>query len=629
MDMLRNLEGKDNSEKRQYVKALEEKIEEADAELAKAVQDYIDGTITEEEYTKETLRLSAELKDQDVTSMIASQAQYVSEDTDNRYYMYQNGWIQLFAGTEVNYFVFFMLLLEVTSVFCNEYEMGMLEVNLVTSGGHRLQYIAKVAAGMCAAVVISLLFNIENVLITAWRFGLSGFSYPIQSIHIFSNCPWNKSIGEVFALYIMLGVVAAVFCTTLIFLFSVLFKKTIPTVLMVCSIVFIPLFLLDEKKLYCVPLPVSLLRRLGYVTGVYDVETGKHEFDSWNKLVAVLIGTTVVCLIVLFLAKKMYRLKKAVPFLLLSLLLLAGCGSQREETGAFFNDNGWGKAFWSEYGIIDATGNDMTITDSSGTKDLITDPFLHEEQENLEIVGVWGDCAYLVQREEESGDYDIIEINLSNQEQKRIYEHHAYLLDGTDYLDMQARRLQSYHASKQEPVYSCFAIGNRLYLLTDGSIYEVDLLTKRRSLIADHLGITRMSCGNGTIYYINEEKKLAGYDIADKEEKIIDDALVSRMQALDDRMLIQHMTGEIVSVDYETNQFTTICDGVGDMLHADQNTVYCSDDPTTVYVIDISTGEKRRTISTEREMCEIKSSADGETIYIVTVRDNEFYMETY
>lgn len=635
--IMNKIEGKSNLKNRKYIDELKNEIDDAEFKMLKMADEYESGIISQAEYVNNVIKLSNILTNKNVVDLIGSHQEYVIQDEKQRYYLYQNGWIDLFQSTGIDIALFVLVLLAITPVFCKEYETDMYIINRISSGGNKYMYRTKIIASMVVTTTMSIILCIENILVEYFRFGLKGISYPIQSIHIWGNYPWKLNIGQMLIIYILLSILAAIYLSSIIIFFSVITKKVLNTILITLSVVFIPMFILEEKMIYKLPMPINLLKKQGYLIGIYNIDIGKTDFFSRKQLLITFIIVIVLCAVLVTLGDCVYHyvgkakglsIKKITTWLLVIIIFFSGCGKKQNEKEEIFNNIGWGKVFVNGKKIINATGDNIVIKSDSEEEKIIRDPFLIEQQKNMTVNGICGNTAYIT-RTYAAGDYDIMSIDLNNYECKTVYEHHVNVSDGYNYLGMQREDLSSYGIQKQENISACFATVNKLYVLIDECIYGIDINTKKRSLIADDVNSNVVSYREGKIYYINKGFNLACYTISKKKLETINNGLVSCVYALNDFLLIQYTSADIYSMDYETGQISKICDSIGDIMNANNNYIFCYNTPRELCMLDIETGKIVDKIKTKRDICEVKSTNDGSNIYIVTVKENQFFLEKY
>ena len=631
------LEGKNNEEKSKYINLLKSKMDNAESKMLKAADEYEVGAMSQTDYVNHVIELSDTLNKKKVIDIISSNQEYILQDKSQRYYLYQNGWIDLFQNSGIDIILLFLILLSITPIFCKEYETDMYVINRISSGGNRYMYRTKIFAGIVMAITMSAILCVENILIDYFRFGLKGITYPIQSIHIFSNYPWRMNILGMLILYILVSILAAIYLSVIIMSLSVITKKVVNTILITISVVFIPLFIMKEKVIYQLPLPTGLLNKQGYITGVYNTNLGKNDFFDIKELMTNFIIVTIICSMLIILGRffynysgkvKLFMMQKIVVFLLTITLIFTGCGKKENRTEDIFNNIGWGNVFVYEKDVIDATGDNIVVKRDKEEKNLIRNPFLLKEQKNMIVNGVCGNVAYIT-RIYETGDYDILSIDLDNYEEKTVYEHHVNLPNGYNYLGIRKEELSSYEIQKQENISACFATADKLYILIDESMYEIDIETKKRCPIADDVDSNIVSYKDGKIYYINKGYNLACYTINTRKSEVIDNGLISYIYALSDSLLIQYTSKDIYSMNYETGKTSKICDVTGDIMNANNNYIYCCDTPQKLNVFDIKSGKLVNAIKTDKDICEVKSTSDGGSIYIVTVKDNKFFLEKH
>lgn len=635
--LMHKIFGKNNAYKTNSINDLVKEVNDANNKILKKADKYESGEISQTDYIDYSFKLSEILSQKDIVERINSQKEYVTQDQKHRYYIYENGWTNLLQNTGIDILLFIFILLSITPIFCNEYETGMNELNLISSGGYKCLYANKILAGISITSLLSIILSAENICINNWRFGLDGTEYPLQSLRIFEDFATEISIKNWLILYVLLGMMSAIYISILVMFLSVITRKVVNTILITISILFFPLFVLEEINMYKIPLPINFLRKQGYILGIYSSQTGKNEFFNINEIMRILISTLIICIILIIIGKKFYgnirkikvirKYRITYAFMIIT-LLFTGCEKKENTSEHIFNNIGWGMLFVYDNNVIKNVDNQIQLKKNKNNVDLIRDPFMKGKQRDMKINGMCGNLLYITM-EYDTGDYDIISVNTNNYESKIIYKKHWNFVDGYNYLGIKSENLNSNSIQNSERVSTCFYENKKLYILSDEYLYETDCKTGKRKIIIEDVNDSVISYINGRIYYVNKTFNLMSYNVKNKKTEVVDSGLVTRIFALKNDILIQYTSKQIVARNYKTGEVNFVYNSYGEMFNADEKNIYCVKENKEIEVINVKTGVIEKNIKVKGEVNDIKSLNDGSKFYVVIYDGKQFKIEEF
>lgn len=302
---IRLLRGKWNKEKDAK---LDKWLEERDASKEKyntLVDKMLRGEVTDEElytYHKETP--FSQNKFGEVLDELEQQREYIRTNQEQRYMMKPNGWIYFFEDHFLYTLYFIFLLALCIPLFIQEKESQMeLLQGLSAKGQGNIFCIKILAAGITMSGGLIFLM-LEKYILYYLRCGLQNADYPIQSLSIFSDCPWNVSIGTAIAVEILLlGCGGYLLCGVVTWLAMI-----IPRIIEVCFLllvfVYVPMFLVSDELLFRYPCLTSLLYPGLLTFGWRDIRTGSMVYKSQHELIVLGAVTLLTGTVFLVLAKK-------------------------------------------------------------------------------------------------------------------------------------------------------------------------------------------------------------------------------------------------------------------------------------------------------------------------------------
>ena len=297
---------------------------------------------------------------------VYNQYYYARENPSRRYLMDERGWNTLLTHDNVNFLLLLCLLALFVPVFCGEYSCQMDQLLRSCRNGREQLAKDKLLMMAVTAILVTLLFQGIQLLAVGMFAGLSGSSYPLQSLSFFEDSPYMLTIGQAYGIVVLCRIAGAVWLAVVIALISVLCRKTVLTIFAGISVSLLPHLFGGGFLKYVLPLPAGLLAGTGYLWGTLTEPRFNSDFTEIDDVVVfrgvspkeflALLGLfAVVLLILLAFTVRRYVGRKsrtgirlshrAVLTGLLSLLLLTGCsgGTRAESIYDFFGDNDHGE----------------------------------------------------------------------------------------------------------------------------------------------------------------------------------------------------------------------------------------------------------------------------------------------
>lgn len=132
LNYMEQLSGPLTDEKAEFIEREDDVIADAQARRAALYEQYYAGRTDESALRGGLAELEQVLSRAPAYEIIYEQYQYVSGDTENRYFLPTNGWNALLAINDADILLLLTILLLLIPVFCGEYDCQM-ELLLVTS----------------------------------------------------------------------------------------------------------------------------------------------------------------------------------------------------------------------------------------------------------------------------------------------------------------------------------------------------------------------------------------------------------------------------------------------------------------------------------------------------------------
>ena len=118
------------------------------------------------------------------------------------------------------------------------------------------------------------------------------------------------------------------------------------------------------------------------------------------------------------------------------------------------------------------------------------------------------------------------------------------------------------------------------------------------------------------IYYVNKKTQLAKYDIEENSVTIIDEDFVNYIAPTETALVFVKGNGSVCSYSYETTTIQEICKSSDLFINADNNYLYFATEDDNWYKLNIKTGEKVDGPKSDYQLVDIKSTSNGEKVYV-------------
>lgn len=140
----------------------------------------------------------------------------------------------------------FAALINVSSVFSNEFQRGTAQVILSSKNGRSKIFTAKIISVFLISTVMFAVFTGIYILTFAAVYGLEGGGASIQSLTLLSV--YDLTLGEAFFTAVLISYAAFIFVIFFTLTISVICKSNFTSVLLALALYFIPIFLNYSKS---------------------------------------------------------------------------------------------------------------------------------------------------------------------------------------------------------------------------------------------------------------------------------------------------------------------------------------------------------------------------------------------
>lgn len=612
----KELGGKLTKQKQKKIKFLIKQQKQANEFLLEQGKLLTEGTITIQEYQEHSIKEREILQKREVIDLLNEQYQYVKAKKEHRFLLYPNGWINFFQKAGKDFFCFFCIIFLTTTVFLREFEQGTQKMNLVCICGRKTLYDIK----WCVALTIAILFSVFSyfieIVIAAGRYGLKHSSYPLQSLSLFEDCPWNISLMEAAILVLFLKIIGVILFTSLLQFCCLFFQKTIPSLVTSLLLTAIPYFFLSKKLLYSLPIPTSFFLLDGFLSGIYNIETGHYDFFSKKEFLIITGQVFFLILCFIFIGYFFYQgncyfkykiiniekkwrkrsIKTLTIFFLLPLFFFCQCGVQEKAPILHNYEND--TMFENSTEIFTVCGNSFTRKEKDGEKEeaLFLNLFWEKEDyETTRIIYVTESDIYYI-KYYEFDQYDIVRFDLKQMEEHILYRYRDSQAKGYNYLGIipepDSRRYHNQKRSKNK-VTNFWLDGNYLYLVKDGKVEQLNQYTKKKRTIIGNAA-SNVSYYDGRIYYLSADYILHCYCIKTKKTEQWETYPLQYFKLLEDKIVFYTLDEQIGYCSHNWEKTELLGNSYGILLDATEQYFYCKDTKGTVTAFNYRGKQKRQ-----------------------------------
>jgi Apolipoprotein N-acyltransferase len=590
--------------------------------------------ISRKKYIEELVSFQESYGDEKAVSILENQYNYIMENRDSKYFVYYNGWVNFFRGLGQDIFLLALAVPAFVLLCCREYESGMNILNRTTKRGRKMLYWNKVFVGVIFSALFTCSFYIVDLCASQSLYGLEGWGYPIQSIHIFADCPWRISIGEMVILSVLLLILGTIYLSAITFVCAAIMKKVIPVGVVALSILLLPIFLFGDG-VYRMPLPTGFFQLQGYILGNYNVERRQVEYMAWKELLRV-IGLSVVVIAVCYgfsyilYQEKKFLIRKGKIFalgIMLAAFAISGCDKGNSVFGgdkAIYNNIGFGYLAVSDDYAVDICDQAMLHAEE-GDQALFRDPFHKYNRERISIGNIVGDVFYYIymSSDDSLSEFEIHALNLKTLDDRIVYEDKKYEIKGVPYLGIgdNEEKIVMEAYSGDHALSNWWVAEKEIILVRNHSVYSVDLKSGKKKLIIKEAEGDIFSYAGRTIYYVDTAYALKSYFLDAGKEKTICSSLVSQICASDQSLTYQTMDGKICEYCYADGITEELGANQDGMIYADASYTYFKGEQSC-YRVEKRMG-KREVVCSGRDVTEVMSSGDGKVVYVVELDGEE------
>jgi len=360
---LTQVEGPLTQEKRDFIEAEMERLNQIHQEMEQLKMDYYSGAVKEEIYRETFDRLLPE--DEKYTGFSKLYSQYIFvRESENRSFLYTGGWEVLLTDQEPDYLFLLTLIVLLTPIFCEEYACRMHEILLTQKRSAKYLMLAKVTVALTLTVGLTAVLQLLDLGYCAARFGLPDGAYSLQSLYSFGNAAKALTLWQSFWLQFALKLLGYGYAAVLILCLSVLLKKFALTLMACIAILPLPFLTIGNVSGF-VPVPGPWALSIGsvYLNG------GTGEL-SWLELGRLLPASAAIVGVMLHIIRRRNTnwqqkgrpSRKGVVCVLALSLFLTGCS--KSEEAVIYNRSAAGQYETNSF-LIEADYEGAVVTEKA------------------------------------------------------------------------------------------------------------------------------------------------------------------------------------------------------------------------------------------------------------------------
>lgn len=253
---------------------------------------------------------------------VYDQYYYAKENPSRRFLMDERGWNTLLTHDNVNFLLVLCLLALCVPVFCSEYSCQMEQILCSCRNGREQLAKYKLLIMAVSAMTVTLLFQGVQFFVVGATVGISGLSYPLQSLSYFETSPYMLTIGQAYGIVVLCRIAGAAWFAVMTAFLSILCRKSVLTIFVGISVSLLPHLFGSSFLKYVLPLPAGLLAGTGYLWGTLTEPRYNADYTEIKDAVifrgvspkefCILMGLfAVVLLILLFFTVRRYVGRKS------------------------------------------------------------------------------------------------------------------------------------------------------------------------------------------------------------------------------------------------------------------------------------------------------------------------------
>ncbi|RDU24900.1 hypothetical protein [Anaerosacchariphilus polymeriproducens] len=537
-EYLKILGGELNDEKTAYIEKQYEKLKNVSTGINDLEEQVALGHITQEEYEQTLRELSKTKQEQTEIKLFYQKYQYALENRKQHYIIDEEGWNEVLTTEKMDILLIFFIFIISIPVFCSEYETEMNYLQLCSRKGRDRLTLIKIVMTCMTSLILCLFCLLCDFMRLKFLYGMDFAYAPIQSLTFFKNSGLKLTLWHLMGLIMAVKILGSIFLTVFIMAISILFHKSLITILVSGAGTILPAFLTSSAKLkYLLPLPTGLLSGAGYffpdiykyqlVSSDIDLDVEKYlsfsAFTVRERTLHFLLYFIVILILVALIFIGYKGTLRIFLMLSISCMLLCGCAKSDiyNEEVFYENSSESNHIVTDKYYFYQKDNNILCKNIDTGDEfSIIRDPFKQTKDDFECSLSMFATNQYLYYAK----DYDqvliIYRVNLTNFEEDVIYSKEY---QGNHYYNL------------------AVVTENKFYVYDSESsdFYEISRKYHKWNCLGNIEYLTTGDYGN-KIYYENLNSQLVKMDVSTGKQHIYNDiSLHSKYSTQSSRFCIQ------------------------------------------------------------------------------------------
>lgn len=536
MAYINQYQGKLNQAKEKSIESEYDKISNSRKYIEQLQSQYKEGKISESQLQKQSEVYIKKKENATSFRYFYNQYQTAKKDETHCYLLNTKGWDVLFNDSITPILLLLIAICICIPNFSKEYEREMDQLLLCCENGRTKQFLIKIVAAILILMLSALFIHTLDIIIALFKYNLSGFSYPLQSITIFNGSHFSFNLLSAYMFSILLQLIGVIFVCVFSSFISIALKNQIISCITTLLVNMFPFVVFMGTMVFLIlPIPGNLLFSSVYLKGdqyqenlvSFNHVVKEKQFSGFteHKLIFLLVIVIMIIAILLILSRFIY-LQKKIPhtsrkMLLCFLipLLLSGCSSNIVRNTNFSYD-GWlqTEASVGKDKLRIADNYKQILLEKDGVQvNLIKDPLFDE---HIECIFAHNNVCYYAYHVR--GVLCFAKVDLRTYANTRVY--HSSEINQQDFFGTVNQKDEEEKLDYLSPnVTNMFCDSEYIYyFLMDGSFHAINLHTQKQTQISSNC-----LAGNsnyyyyGNIYYINTLNQLVCYNTKSMKERIL------------------------------------------------------------------------------------------------------------
>lgn len=474
---------------------------------------------------------------------------YAEENPNRRYIVNPSGWEAWLGNIRIDFPLIICLIFIVSYLCSSDNERKMETIKKISFHNDDRIYLSRIFVLLIMFMALSCLSFLLEWSYYGFKYGLSGYSYPVQSLMSYQNSEYTISLWECSLVIWYIKCLGCILVLTFGLIVGSLLKNLWTGMSIIGGIVIIPYVFFNHKLVIEHIVPVGMLIANFYIRGgCENIEFNLSQiaepcdYFSHNYLFAILSVSIALSYCFYFIAYRIYskyNLKRSLKiykygFAAFIILIPAfiiyskkftydeSDFDSRYYTGMIYSD---GQYAYDNDGAICGNSFDTTLyrVDIKGKKEnIIRDVF---ETGNCDFLYCNGNYIYYVQKNFDSGEYCFYEVNKENYDTRCLYGElrgdRNYMLD-SKYLgivNVDNADEMSFEESDNSAIYNFWVDGQYIFVTDLNGIEMINIANKHKITIVDDRIGEVIAYEKNKIFYIDRFGEVAGIDVCTGKEE--------------------------------------------------------------------------------------------------------------